>query len=66
MIHHALKHAVRHVGKLYAANPHKLTPHAAAATQKRSMVWTHRNKVARHTVNFMTKAAVRGFNLFRS
>jgi hypothetical protein len=66
MIHHILKHAAKHAGKFYAANPHKVAPHTAAAVQVGSMAWTHGPRVAKHTATFMAKAASKGFNLFRS
>jgi len=66
MIHHVLKHAVKHAGRFYAANPHKAAPHATAAVQIGSMVWTHGPRVAKHTATFMAKAVSKGFNLFRS
>lgn len=66
MIHHLIKHAARHVGKFYVANPHKVVAHASTAVQVGSMAWTHGHKVAKHSATFMTKAAAKGFNLFRS
>ena len=74
MLHHlykhvarpALGHAVKQVGRFYAANPHKAVAHAASAVQISSMAWTHGAKAAKHTSKFMLKAASRGFNLFRS
>jgi hypothetical protein len=66
MIHHLFKHATKHAGKFYTANPHKAVKHAAGAVQIGSMAWTHGPRVAKHTAKFMMKAASRGFNLFRS
>jgi hypothetical protein len=66
MVHHLFKHATKHAAKFYAANPHKVMPHAAAAVQVGSMVWTHGPRVAKHTAKFMAKAVTNGFNLFRS
>ena len=66
MIHHLFKHAAKRAGKFYATNPHKVVPHATAAVQVGSMAWTHGPRVANHTAKFMAKAAVSGFNLFRS
>jgi len=66
MIHHVLKHAAKVTGSFYVTNPHKIAPHAAAAVQIGSMVWTHGPHVAKHTATFMAKAISKGFNLFRS
>lgn len=57
---------MKHAGKFYATNPHKAAPHAAAAMQVGKMVWTHKHTVAKHSLTFMKKAALNGFNLFRS
>lgn len=66
MFHHIIRHGMKHVARFYAANPHKAVPHAAAAVQIGSTVWTHSHKVAKHSLTFMAKAASKGFNLFRS
>lgn len=66
MIHHIIRHGMKHIGRFYVANPHKAAPHAAAAVQIGTMAWTHGHKVAKHSVTFMAKAASKGFNLFRS
>lgn len=66
MIHHVVKHLAKHAAKFYVANPHKAVPHAVAAVQIGSMAWIHGHRAAKHTVHFMAKAAVKGFNLFRS
>lgn len=66
MIHHILKHTAKGIGKFYAANPHKAVAHGTAAVQIGTMAWTQGHHIAKHTAKFMAKAAVKGFNLFRS
>lgn len=64
IIHHAIKHGLKPLVKFYAKNPHHAVAHGAAAVQIGSMVWTQGHHVAKHTVSFMKKAALKGFNLF--
>jgi hypothetical protein len=66
MIHHLFKHAGRHARKFYIANPHKAVAHAAAAVNIGKMAWTHGPSVAKHSLKFMVRATLKGFNLFRS
>ena len=66
MIHRLFKHATKHATNFHSANPKKVAPHAAAAVLVGSMAWAHGPRVAKHTTQFMTKAALKGFNLFRS
>jgi len=66
MIHHLLRHGVKHAAKFYATNPNAAVQHGSAGVQIGKMVWTHGPKVAKHTAKFMVKAASRGFSLFRS
>lgn len=66
MFHRIIRHGLKHAARFYSANPHKAVPHAAAAVQIGSTVWTHSHTVAKHSLTFMAKAASKGFNLFRS
>lgn len=66
MLHRVIRHGLKHATKFYAANPHKVAPHATAAVQIGSMFWLHSHRVTKHSLTFMTKAASKGFNLFRS
>lgn len=66
MIHRFLKHTAKGLGKFYTANPHKAAAHGAAAVQIGTLAWTQGHHAAKHTANFMVKAALKGFNLFRS
>jgi dihydroorotate dehydrogenase len=66
MIHRIVKHTAKSLGKFYAANPHKAVAHGAAAVQIGTIAWTQGHHIAKHTAKFMAKAAVKGFNLFRS
>jgi len=69
MFHHLFKHtkhATKHIGNYYASNPHKAHEHTQHAVRIGSLAWTQRHTVAKHTANFLQKAASKGFSLFRS